>query len=35
MKTLIQLVYGGASDSVSGKLPADAAAAGPRKEIEC
>lgn len=35
MKVLIQLVYGVASDSLSGELPGDAVTAGPHKEIQC
>lgn len=33
MKVLIQLVYDGASDSLSGKLPGDTVAAGPHKTL--
>lgn len=32
---MIQLVYVGTSDHVSGKLPYDSVEAGPHKEIEC
>lgn len=33
MKVLIQLVYDGASDSLSGKLPGNTVAAGPHKTV--